>query len=164
LKKLKKMIEQLDNFKSSIIRYLEQFRYGSTFIVGSGQRSLVEELENQWDMDRIEKGIRNKLDLFGRELSSNEQALLAKEQEAFTDEQRYLNKIILVFTVISLGSVTAQIVELSPSSEAFELNTIFHKTQLWIVLISTGILVGIILLFYSQKAQRMRPWQKRKES
>ena len=162
LEDLKKMIEELDKHKSSILKYLEQFRYGSTFLVGpAGQRLLVEELEEQWDMERMEDGIRNKLDLFGRELSSKEQALLAKEQEVFSDEQRYLNKIILVFTVVSLGSLTAQVVDLSPWSEAFELKTIFYKTQLWIVLISTGLLVGIILLLYSKKLQKMRLWQKK---
>jgi len=156
LKILEKKIEQLEDRKSSTIRYLEQFRYGSNVLVNSGERSLIEELEKQWDMDRIEKGIRNKLDLFDRELSSIEQALIGKQQEAFTHEQRYLNQIILVFTVIAVGSLTAQIVDLSPWKEGFELHTIFHKTQLWVVLISTGALVGIILIAYSRKAQRIR--------
>lgn len=61
-----------------------------------------------------------------------------------------------MFTVIAVGSLTAQIVDLSPWKEGFELHTIFHKTQLWVVLISTGALVGIILIAYSRKAQRFR--------
>jgi hypothetical protein len=156
LKILEKKIEQLEDRRSSTIRYLEQFRYGSNVLVTSGERSLIEELEKLWDMDRLEKGIRNKLDLFDRELSSTEQTLIGKQQEAFTHEQRYLNQIILVFTVIAVGSLTAQIVDLSPWKEGFELHTIFHKTQLWVVLISTGALVGIILIAYSRKAQRIR--------
>jgi hypothetical protein len=156
LKILEKKIEQLDERKSSTIRYLEQFRYGSNVLLRTGERSLIEELEKQWDMDRIEKGIRNKLDLFDRELSSTEQALQGKLQEASTDEERYMNQIILVFTVIAVGSLTAQIVDLSPWREGFELDTFFKHTQLWVVLISTGILVGIIFIAYSRKAQRIR--------
>lgn len=172
MKKLKEMIEQLDNFKSSIIRYLEQFRYGSTFLVGLGERSLVEELENQWDMDRIEKGIRNKLDLFDRELSSAEQALLAKQQERLTEEQKeftkeqsYLNNLILVITVISLGSVTAQILVLPPLNETFPPQaTDFYRTQLFIVLVSTAIIILIILFLYSRKLERYRSWRKKMNS
>ena len=113
--KLHKMIDQLDNFKSSIIRYLEQFRYGSTFLVGpAGQRSLVEELEEQWDMKRMEDGIRNKLDLFGRELSSNQQEVLANQQERLTKEERNLNSLFLYVTLISFASVIAQLLVLAP--------------------------------------------------
>ncbi len=153
LKKLDKMNKQLDNFKSSVIRYLEQFRYGSTFLVGpAGQCSLVEELEEQWDMERMEKGIRNKLDLFGRELSSNEQEVLAKQQERLTKEERNLNSLFLYVTLISLASVTAQLLVLSPVADAFrQKSNILYNMDLYIVLLFSAIIIGIVFYTYRRR-------------
>lgn len=163
LKNLQSEIKDLEKFRSLTIRYLELFRYVSNVLVIS-DRSLIKEQENQWDMDRIEKDIRNKLDSFYRELSSIKQALLAEqqvrsteEQKAFTKQQNYLNNLILVITVISLGSVTAQILVLPPLDDTFPPDaTDFYRTQLFIVLFVTAIIILIILLFYAQKLQGIR--------
>lgn len=162
---LHEMIDQLDNFKSSIIRYLEQFRYGSTFLVGpAGQRLLVEELEEQWDMERMEDGIRNKLDLFGRELSSNEQEVLANQQERLTKEERNLNRLFLYVTLISLASITAQLLVLSPVADAFrqESNILYNK-DLYIVLPSSAAIILITLYLY-RRTLRNVPKREKKET
>ncbi len=153
LKKLEIMIGQLDNLKSSVIRYLEQFRYGSTLLVGpAGQRSLVEELEKQWDMDRMEEGIRNKLDLFGRELSSNEQEVLAKQQERLTKEERNLNSLFLYVTLISLAGLTAQLLVLSPVSDTFrQKSNILYNMDLYFVLLFSAIIIGIVFYSYRRR-------------
>lgn len=162
LEDLRSKINDLEDFRSSTIRYLEQFRFASNVLVES-HRSLVKEHEKQWDMDRIEQGIRNKLDLFHGELSSVEQELLAKQQARFTKEQSYLNNLILVITVISLGSVTAQILVLPPLDVPFPPKaTDFFSTQLFIVLLSTSIVIFIILFLYSRRFEGYRAKAKRK--
>jgi ATP/ADP translocase len=113
---------------------------------------LIQELENQWGLDDLEKGIRNKLDLFDKELSSIEQALLAKKQEKITEEQNYLNRLILLVTLISLASVTAQLLLLSPVADIFkEQSNVLYKTELYMVLLSSAIIILMALSFYSQK-------------
>jgi hypothetical protein len=156
LNNLNKMIGELDNLKSSVIRYLEQFRYGSTFLVGpAGQRSLVEELEKQWDMDRMEEGIRNKLDLFGRELSSKEQALLAKQQERLTKQERILNTLFLYVTLISIAGLTAQLLVLAPVADTFrQKSNILYNMDLWIVLLFSAIIIGIVFYTYHRMKEK----------
>jgi hypothetical protein len=153
LKRLRSMIQRIENVRSSTIRYLEQFRYSSNVVLISGERPLIQKLEDQWDLEHIEDSIRSKLELLNRDLKSQEQALLAKqqvlisdkqdeftkEQRLFTEEQRYLNKLILLLTLVTFASVMAQLVLLSPLNETFpEKTENLIQSQLFIVLLVSG--------------------------
>lgn len=162
LGKLRGKIERLNVIRSSTIRYLEQFRYSSNIVFIAGQRPLIEKLEEQWGLDKLERGIRNKLNLFEQELRSEEQTLIETGQELtnfrqwiITNKQDYLNKLILLFTLVSLASVIAQLVILSPLNEAFpERTDDLFKSQLFIVLSVSGVFIVIVLLLYMRSMKK----------
>lgn len=171
LNDIRAMIQRLDNVRSSTIRYLEQFRYSSNVVLISGQRPLIQRLEDQWGLEHIERGIRNKLDLLDRELSSEEQALIAKEnslivqkqnqnikqQEFFLEEQGYLSKLILMFTVITLAGVISQLIVLSPLNETFPEKTHdFVSSQLFVVLLASGALIAFVLILFRRFASKLK--------
>ncbi|MDQ3838956.1 MAG: hypothetical protein M3297_06775, partial [Thermoproteota archaeon] len=111
-----KKIEDLDTIRSASITYLEQFRSGINIILQCDQPSLVDKLEKQWRVEQLEKNIHNKLHSVEKERSSREQSIL-------TDKQDRLNKTAFIFTIISLASVMAAVVTLSPLKSIFNENT-----------------------------------------
>jgi len=168
---IRAMIQRLDNVRSSTIRYLEQFRYSSNVVLISGERPLIQRLDDQWGLEHIERGIRNKLDLLDRELSSEEQALIAKEnslivqkqnqnirqQQLSLEEQSYLNKLILMFTVITLAGVISQLIVLSPLNEAFPEKTHdFVSSQLFVVLVASGGAIVLVVILFRRFASKLK--------
>lgn len=133
-----RMAENIDITRSSCIRYLEQFRSCFKAILYAGQFALLDNLEHGWHLEQLERDIVEKL-------SSLEKVLVTTEHSISSYKQDRLGNIAFVFTVITLASVMAALVALSPLKERFHENhpMVFFSNELFFVMLSTG---GIIAL------------------
>jgi hypothetical protein len=154
LNELRRKIEELDGVRSITVKFLEQFRHffklttKSPKTHNSEEVLLFKKIEQQWQLNDLAKDVRNRLDLIEKELSTREQSLIAKEQGR-------LNKIILIFTTMTLAGVLAQVIVLSPLSDMIpprhDITSVdlFLRSQLFIVIIITGL--AFIFANYAQK-------------
>ena len=137
-KLLRKEIQQLEKLSSASIAYREQFRSGIKTILETDQPFLADSLEKHWRFEQLDKNIYNKLD-------SIEKQRLAREQTVSANKQDRLNNMAFIFTIVSLASVMAAIVTLSPLKKIFheDSSSLDMTSQLFFVILMTVIIIAL---------------------
>jgi hypothetical protein len=136
-------IEHFRIDRYAAIRYLEQFR-SSESLLQSGHPSLLNKLENQWRIKQLEDKIENKMQIIQKELSSEEQSLVRNKQDR-------LNKVVAIFTGLSVVIVVSELTKLPPLTTATTDNfrVSYFTEDLFIIVVASAIaLIAYIISKY----------------